>query len=243
MLLAGRRSIVKKSIIQVAREDGRTILTEVESKQLIGEAGIGVVDTRLAKSKKDAISIARDIGFPVALKIVSPDIIHKSDRGGVKLNLRNGAEVGRAYSEIMASVEGQKPRPAVHGVSVQPMAPAGVEVIMGMTKDAQFGPVLMFGLGGVLVEVVKDVSFRIVPIARRDARDMIEEIKGYPLLKGYRGQPPADTVALEDALLKVSRLVEQMPEIKELDLNPMFAYSNGVLAVDARVMLESLASN
>ncbi len=229
---------VKEKIIRLAREDGRTILTEVESKQLVGEAGIRVAEARLARTRKEAISIAKEIGFPVVLKIVSPDIVHKSDRGGVKLNLKNAAEVGRAYSDIMASVSRQEPAADVYGVSVQRMSPAGVEVIMGMTKDAQFGPVLMFGLGGVLVEVLKDVSFRVVPIVPRDAREMIEEIKGYPVLKGYRGQAPADISALEDTLLKLSDFVEQTPEIKELDLNPVFAYSDGVVAVDARVMLE-----
>ncbi len=229
---------VKEKIIRLAREDGRTILTEVESKQLVGEAGIRVVEARLARTKKEAISIAKEIGFPVVVKIVSPDIVHKSDRGGVKLNLKNAAEVGRAYSDIMTSVNGHKSGAVILGVSVQRMAPAGVEVIMGMTKDAQFGPVLMFGLGGVLVEVLKDVSFRVVPLVRRDATQMIEEIKGYPVLKGYRGQAPADISALEDTLLKLSDFVEQTPEIKELDLNPVFAYSDGVVAVDARVMLE-----
>jgi len=121
------------------------------------------------------------------------------------------------------------------------MAPPGVEVIVGMSKDVQFGPVLMFGLGGILVEVLKDVSFRIVPITRRDAAEMIREIKGYPLLEGYRGQEPADIAALEELMVKVSQFVEQNPEIKELDLNPIFAYGDSAIAVDARIILETPA--
>ncbi|MFW0859821.1 MAG: acetate--CoA ligase family protein [Dehalococcoidia bacterium] len=228
----------RNDIITAARKDGRTSLTEVESKEIISEAGIEVVESRLARTKKEAISIAREMGFPVVLKIVSPDIIHKSDSGGVKLGLSNVAAVGRAYSEIMASIKQKAPKSKVFGVSVQRMSPAGVEVIMGMAKDAQFGQVLMFGLGGVFVEVLKDVSFRIVPIVRRDARQMIQEIKGYPVLQGYRGQEPADITALEDTLLKLSSFIEGAPEIKELDLNPIFAYADGAIAADARVILE-----
>jgi acyl-CoA synthetase (NDP forming) len=178
------------------------------------------------------------MGFPVVLKIVSPDVIHKSDSGGVKLGLANAAQVGKAYSEILSAVKRHYPKAKIQGISVQKMARPGVEVIIGMTKDAQFGPVLMFGLGGILVEVLKDVSFRIVPLAKRDAREMIKEIKGYPLLEGYRGQEPADIPFLEDLILKVSDFVDKNPEIRELDLNPVFAYKNRAVAIDARVILE-----
>jgi acyl-CoA synthetase (NDP forming) len=225
-------------IIGRVRREGRVCLTEVESKQLIAEAGIAVAEARLAKSKAQAMAQAKEFGFPVVLKVVSADITHKSDVGGVKLGLKNAAEVGRAYGEIMDSVRHKEPQATVYGVSVQRMARPGVEVIMGMTKDAQFGAVLMFGLGGVFVEVLKDVSFRIVPIVRRDARQMIEEIKGYAVLKGYRGQEPANITALEEMLLKLSQFVESHPEIRELDLNPIFAYSDGALVVDARIILE-----
>ena len=228
----------RNGIISLARKEKRTALTEVESKQIIGEVGIEVVETKLARTKEEAISIAKQMGFPVALKIVSPDIIHKSDSGGVKLGLKNAADVGRAYSEIRATIKQKEPKAKIHGVSIQKMSRPGVEVIMGMTKDAQFGPVLMFGLGGVFVEVLKDVSFRIVPIVKRDANQMIEEIKGYPVLQGYRGQEPANIPALEDMLLRLSDFIEQTPEIKELDLNPILAYADGAVAVDARVILE-----
>ena len=228
-------------IITDALKNGRTALTEVESKQLVSEAGIPVIKTKLAKSKAEAIEISKKLGFPVVLKIVSPDIIHKSDIGGVKLNLANATQVGRAYAEIIAAAKKANKKADIQGVSVQKMAKPGVEVIMGMSKDAQFGPVLMFGLGGVFVEVLKDVAFRIVPLAKRDASQMIREIKGYPLLEGYRGQEPANITALEDLLLKLSTFVDETPQIKEMDLNPIFAYKNGAVAVDARVILESKA--
>jgi acyl-CoA synthetase (NDP forming) len=214
------------------------LLTEVESKQLVERAGIPVTKTKLARSKKEAISISKETGFPVVLKIVSPDVVHKSDSGGVKLGLANGAQVGRAYSEIMSSVRQKYPQAAIQGVSVQLMASPGTEVIVGMSKDPQFGPVLMFGLGGVLVEVLKDVSFRIVPVTKRDASEMIREIKGYPLLQGYRGQEAVDIASLEDIIVKVSQFIEQNPQIKELDLNPIFAYRDKAIAVDARIVLE-----
>ena len=226
-------------IIGKALKEKRTVLTEIESKQLVSEAGIPVVESKLAKSKAQAVSMSREIGFPVVLKVVSPDIIHKSDSGGVKLGLANAAQVGRAYTEIIAAAKRTDSKAKIHGVSVQKMAKPGVEVIMGMSKDAQFGPVLMFGLGGVFVEVLKDVAFRIVPLVRRDASQMIREIKGYPVLEGYRGQEPANIKILEDLLLKLSDFVDKTPEIKELDLNPILAYSDGAVAVDARVILES----
>ncbi len=227
-----------QQIIDEARSEGRTVLSEVEAKQVIKQAGISVVDTKLATSKEEAISISRRFGFPVALKIASPDIVHKSDAGGVKLGLETARQVGKAYEDILQAVRQKHPQARIQGVVVQKMARPGVEVIIGMSKDDQFGPVLMFGLGGILVEVLKDVSFRIVPLAERDAAEMIREIKGYPLLEGYRGQEAVDVSHLEELLLKVSEFVERNPEVKELDLNPIFAYSDGAVAVDARVVLE-----
>ena len=216
----------------------QNLLTEVESKELLKKAGIPVVEAKLARSKKEAVSLSREMGFPVVLKISSPDVVHKSDSGGVKLGLANAAQVGKAYSQIISSIKQAYPEARIDGVSVQTMAPPGVEVIVGMTKDPQFGPVLMFGLGGILVEVLKDVSFRIVPVSERDGREMIKEIKGYPLLQGYRGQKPASIPALEQLIVKVSQFVEKNPQIKELDLNPIFAYPDRAVAVDARIILE-----
>lgn len=229
---------MKERIIEEVRRSGRNILTEVESKLLLKEAGFPVVEARLATSPEEAAGRASELGFPVVLKVVSRDIAHKSDVGGVKLDLKNEEEVRRAYREIMEEVRRRAPQAEILGVSVQRMARPGVEVIVGMGKDAQFGPFLMFGLGGVFVEVLKDVSFRIVPITRRDAREMIREIRGFPLLQGYRGREPADLEALEDLLLKLSDFAEQNPEVREMDLNPVFARRDGVEIADARIILE-----
>jgi len=231
--------VTKPWIIETARSKGRTLLTEIESKEILKEAGISVSDTKLAASREEAISISKQFGFPVVLKIASPDIVHKSDAGGVQLGLRTSKQVGKAYDDILRAIIPKYPEAVIQGVSVQKMAHPGVEVIIGMSKDAQFGPVIMFGLGGILVEILKDVSFRIVPLTKRDAGEMIREIKGYPLLEGYRGQEPVDVSNLEEWLVKVSDFVERNPEVEEIDLNPIFAYSNDALAVDARIILEA----
>jgi len=224
-------------IIANARSQGRTVLTEIESKQLLVEAGISVAVATLARDAKEAAKTAEKAGFPVVLKIVSPDVTHKSDVGGVRLGLESATDVEAAFNEIVAAVKAAQPDANIEGVAVQKMASAGTEVIVGMSKDPQFGPVMMFGLGGILVEVLKDVAFRIVPLEPKDARQMIREIKGFPVLEGVRGQPPANVGALEQLILKTSAFVESHPEIEELDLNPVFVYPDGVLAVDARIVI------
>ena len=233
--------MVGQKIIEKAREEGRTLLTEIEAKELLKAAGISVIETKLATTKEQAVSISQQLGSPVALKIASADVVHKSDAGGVKLGLKTAVQVGKAYDDIMKSIKKAFPGAKIEGVSVQTMAKPGVEVIIGMSKDAQFGPVLMFGLGGILVEILKDVSFRIVPLLKSDAKEMIRDIKGFPLLQGYRGSEPVDVENLENMLLKVSEFVQKTPEVKELDLNPIFAYRDGAVAVDARVILEKAA--
>jgi len=230
---------VTAAIIDQARKHGRTLLTEVEAKQLLAEAGLPVVEARLAETRDEAVAIAGALGYPVALKVVSAQISHKSDVGGVRLGLGDAEAVGRAFDAIVQSAGKAVPDATIDGVSVQRMADPGIEVIAGMTTDPQFGPVLMFGLGGVLVEVLKDVAFRVVPITARDARQMIRDIQGFPLLQGYRGQQPADLDALEELLLKLSAFIEAHPDVAELDLNPVFAYPKGAVAVDARIALSS----
>jgi acyl-CoA synthetase (NDP forming) len=230
--------MTKNEILRQARKKNRTNLNEIESKEIIKSAGIPVVEAKLARTKAEAISLSKKMGFPVVLKIASSDVVHKSDSGGVRLGLANASQVSKAYSEILSAIRKNYPKAKIEGISVQKMAHPGIEVIIGMTKDEQFGPVLMFGLGGILVEVLKDVSFRIVPLTKRDANQMIKEIKGYPLLEGYRGQEPADIPFLEALMLKVSDFIDKNPEVKELDLNPVFAYKDGAVAVDARVILE-----
>ena len=225
-------------IVEAARRAGRTLLSEVESKQLLGEAGIPVVPTRLATSREEAVRIAEEIGLPAVLKVISPDVTHKSDVGGVKVGLETADQVSSAYDSIMSSTRAAAPTASIEGVSVQSMAEPGVEVIVGATRDPQFGHVVMFGLGGVLVEMLRDVSMRLVPVEQRDARAMIREIKGLPLLQGYRQYPPCDLDSLEEVILGLSRFLEEHPEVRELDLNPVLCYPKGLVAVDARVVLE-----
>jgi len=230
----------KLSIFDQLKKEGRSILTEFESKRILRQVGVPVVETKLAKTQKEAISLSQKMGFPVALKIASPDVIHKSDSGGVRLSINRVAEVKKAYDDILKRVGKQYPRAVIHGVSVQKMVRPGTEVIVGVSKDPQFGPVVMFGLGGIFVEMLKDVSFRVIPVERRDAQEMIKEIKGYPLLEGYRGREPANIPALVEIILKLSKWIEQNPQIKELELNPIFAYRDKAVAIDARMILERL---
>jgi acetate---CoA ligase (ADP-forming) subunit beta len=231
--------VASHQIVEQACQQGRTLLSEIESKQILHDLGIATAVGQLATSEDEAVRLAAAIGFPVVLKLAASDITHKSDVGGVQLNLHYAEAVRHAYRTILQNAAEQAPGAQIDGVTVQPMAKPGVEVIIGMSKDATFGPVLMFGLGGVLVEVLKDVAFRIVPLSQRDAAEMIREIKGLPLLQGHRGTPAADLAALERILLTLSEFVMQTSAIKEIDLNPVYAYAQGALAVDARIILEA----
>ena len=226
-------------IVENATRQGRTLLTETESKQILQDIGIATALGQLVTSEDDAARVAAEIGFPVVLKVSSHDIVHKSDVGGVALQLRSAEDVRQAYQRIHHDVAAKAPAANIDGITVQPMARPGVEVIIGMSKDATFGPVLMFGMGGVLVEILQDVAFRIVPLSPRDAEDMLHDIKGLPLLQGYRGAPPANLQALSAILLTLSDFVAATPAIKEIDLNPVYAYDDSALAVDARIILEA----
>ncbi len=224
-------------IIESARKDGRLILTELESKELLRSLGIPTTEMRLATSREEAVSMSEEIGYPTVLKISSPDITHKSDAGGVKVDLKDADEVAAAYDAIMTSCRQGFPQAAIEGVTVQNMAAPGLEVIVGLATDPQFGPVMMFGLGGVWVELLEDVSFKLVPLSRSDAKKAVREIRAARLLDGFRGSLPVDTGALEDILLRVSDFAEKTPAVAEMDLNPIFAYPDGAVAVDARVIL------
>ncbi|MFX1256701.1 MAG: acetate--CoA ligase family protein [Promethearchaeota archaeon] len=215
------------------------VLTEFESKELLQEIGIIVPSQSLTLTKEETISAAEKIGFPVVLKLMAEDIVHKSDTGAVKLNVRSKEEVEHAFDELM-----EIPSQTEKKISVQKMAKEPItELIIGMTTDAQFGPALMFGIGGILVELLEDVSFRIAPITEYDAKEMIHEIKGFPILNGYRGKPKADIDAIVDVLLKVSDLVIKHEEIYEMDLNPVFIYEKGIICVDARIILKKIENN
>ena len=225
-----------------ARAEGRLILTEEESKAILNEQGIRTTTPTLATSADQAATAAQDIGFPVVMKVASRDITHKSDVGGVRLGLSTADEARAAYDEIVASAKAAEPAASIDGVTVQPQAPGGgMEVIIGMTRDHQFGPVVMFGLGGIAVEVLEDVAFRIAPLTTRDARAIISEIKGYPLLTGHRSTRPVDLEALAGVIETVSAFVDATPGLAEMDLNPVLAYSDGAVAVDARMVLTSEA--
>jgi acyl-CoA synthetase (NDP forming) len=177
------------------------------------------------------------MGYPVVLKIVAPEIVHKTEVGGVRVNLADAAEVRRGYDQILLGARTARPDAVPSGVMVQAMVQRGRELIVGMTRDPVFGAVVMFGLGGILVEVLRDVSFRIAPFGREDARCMMREIRGARLLDAVRGWPPADRGAVEDVLLRIARLVIDCPEIAELDVNPLMAMPGGAVAADARVIL------
>ena len=223
------------SIIAFAAAAGRDFLFEDEAGAVLAAAGIAVAPCRTVRSEREAVQAAEEIGYPVVLKVRSALIRHKSDLGGVALDLQDAGAVERAYREILSRAAAVDREAAVN---VQPMAPpGGVEVIVGLLTDPQFGPVLMFGLGGIFTEVLNDVCFRMVPVTADDVREMIASIRGARLLDGYRGRPAADRRALEELMLAVSDLASAHPEIKEMDLNPVVVYAHGLQVLDVRVSL------
>ncbi len=226
-----------REILESARREGRKFLLEHESKELISLYGIPVTKVKLSKSEEEAVQAAEEIGYPVVLKIVSPQVIHKSDVGGVIVNLKNEEEVRKAYREILENVRSKVPEAEIVGILVQEFAPPGLELIIGLTRDPQFGPTVMFGLGGIFVEVFEDVSFRVAPLTEEDAEGMLREIKGYKLLLGYRGSEPVDLESLKRAIVRVGDIGVENSEIAEMDLNPVIAYPDGIKVVDARIIL------
>ena len=225
-------------IFEHARIEGRKFLLEFEAKTVCKDYGIPVTKLKIAKTAEQAGKYSKEIGYPTVFKIISPDVIHKFDVGGVILNINNKKEAKNAFNQIIENVKKHNRNAKIYGVLVQEMVPSSTEVIVGSIKDSQFGPTLMFGFGGTYVELMKDVSFRIAPIDEDDAKEMISEVKAYPILTGYRGQPPADINALTNILLNTSKLIMDYQEIKELDLNPVIIYEKGAKTVDARIILE-----
>ena len=231
-------SVKVNEIFEKAKAEGRSFLLEYEAKTVCKEYGIPITELKIAKTAEEAAKFSEEIGYPTVLKIISPDVIHKFDVGGVILNVNSSEDAKNAYNKIVENVKKHKPDAKIDGVLVQEMAPSATEVIVGAIKDAQFGPTLMFGLGGTFVEIMKDVSFRIAPIKEDDARQMISEVKAYPILLGYRGQPPRDIDTIVKIILNTSRMVMEHQDIKELDLNPVIVYEKGAKTVDARIILE-----
>jgi acyl-CoA synthetase (NDP forming) len=226
-----------KTIIGEHKKAGKKFLGDREIKTILSYYGIPIVHEGVAQSVNEVKKVSESIGYPVALKIISPDIVHKTEAQALKLNLKNSGEVEKACSDLLAKVQAYKHDVKFEGYLIQEMVEDGIETIVGLHHDPTFGPVLMFGLGGVWVELLKDISFRVIPIERSDAVDMVEEIKGSRLFKGFRGRSPLDTDSLYDILLSVSRLGLELKEVKELDLNPVFLREKGAVVADCRIFI------
>ena len=225
------------AVFEAARKDNRNFLYEHEAKKLFGLYGMPVTKIHVSKTEDEAVKAAKKIGFPIVLKIVSPQILHKSDAGGVIVGVKDEQGIRDGFKKIIANAKNYKADAEITGVLVQEMAPKGTEIIVGSTTDPTFGPTIMFGLGGIFVEILKDVSFRVVPIDEADAMEMLDEIKAKKILDGARGMPPSDRKTLADILVKTSRMLEECPEVKELDMNPILAYPDGAKIVDGRVIM------
>ena len=229
-----------KQIMDRAKKEGRTFLPEPEAHEVLKAYGFPVLKSQLVTNVEEAIASAQEIGYPVVLKIVSPHILHKVDVGGVKVNIKTKAELRKTYKELLSNVKNNMPDADIWGVFVQKMAETGKETIIGMNRDPHFGPILLFGLGGIYVELFKDVSFRIAPLRELGARRMIRQIRGYKMFEEFRGELPSDTEAIQECLQRLSQLVIDCEEIDELDINPLIVYQegNGAVVVDARILLK-----
>jgi acetyl coenzyme A synthetase (ADP forming)-like protein len=235
------RDAVQK-VFEAVRAEGRVSVGEAESRTVAQAYALRLPQSKLAASPDEAVSVAGEIGYPVVLKIASPDILHKTDVGGVKVSLNNATDVRDAFDLIVYRASRYVPDARIWGCLVQEMMPSGgIEVLVGMSRDPQFGPLVTFGLGGILVEALKDVTFRVAPFGREDAEEMLDEIRSRSLLRGVRGQPPADREAIVDTLLRINQLVTDFPEIVEMDINPLMVYERGqgAVALDMRLVLKS----
>ncbi len=232
-------STIVNKVIKAARMDNRVVLLSTEAADVVEAYGIPVPPNKLAVNADKAVEYAEKLGYPVVLRVVSPDILHKTDVGGVALNLNSSIDVKTAFDQMMTSVNKFIPHARIYGAMVYHMIPRGREMIIGMSQDVQFGPLLMFGLGGIYVNFLKDVSFRLAPLTDHEATEMMEDTKAYTLLKGIRGEDPSDISALKDMILRVSQLVSDFPEIVEMDINPVIVYKagEGAYALDVKITL------
>jgi acetyl coenzyme A synthetase (ADP forming)-like protein len=227
-----------RSVLDTVKSEGRTALMEIEAAAVFRAYGLPLAESILTGDQEEAVQAAEKLSYPVVLKIASPDILHKTDAKGVKVGISNPTEVRTAFAEILANAKAYNAEATIAGILVQKMAPkGGTEVIFGAIKDAAFEQTIMFGLGGIFVEVLKDVTFRVAPISVAEAKSMVMEINAYPIIKGARGEKPRDQEALADALSRLSQLTIDFPEIKELDANPVLLYEKGMIVVDARIIL------
>jgi acetyl-CoA synthetase (ADP-forming) len=226
-----------QEILNTAVENKRKILTVQESKSILKTEGFPVNPTGFGRNLEELIAEGNKVGFPVVIKVSSEDIVHKSDVGGVITDIRSVEELKTQFEIMSTKIQQNYPEANVEGYIIEKME-SGIELLVGSTHDPMFGPILAFGLGGIYVEVLKDVVFRLIPIEREDAAEMISEIKATKILDGIRGQPPIDKKALVELLIKTSELIHKYPQIEELDLNPVFATDEGVTVVDARIILK-----
>ena len=228
-----------KKILEGAVADNRDTLGDIEGRAVLDAYGIRTIQSFVAKDAGECVKAADKTGYPLVMKLVSPDILHKTEAGGVKVGIKNGEQARAAFGEIVASAKKYKPDATITGVQVQTQIEKATEVIIGVNKDPQFNHLLMFGLGGIFVEVLKDVSFRVIPVTDTDADEMLDEIKGARILKGFRNIPASDTDAVRDVLLRISQLCSDFPQIKEMDINPLMVFEKGkgALAVDVRIAL------
>jgi len=226
-----------KKIIGDAISSGRKSLLEPDALELLKAFGIPVSEYIIVHDAAEAKDAADKIGYPVVLKVVSRDILHKTEAGGVMAGLKNAQEVEDSFNEMIFELSDHYATAKIEGFLIERMVDKGVEVIVGGVRDAQFGPAVMFGIGGVIVELLKDVSFRLAPVTKEECLEMVKEIKAYPLLTGYRGSGIVNLDAISDVIIKIGSIMEELEEIKEMEINPLIAYPDGVIAVDARIML------
>ncbi len=226
-----------QEIISNAKRAGLTNLPQDDALRILTDYGLPVIKTETASSREEAVAVAKRIGFPVAMKIISPDVVHKIDIGGVKLDLNTDQDITEAYDEVLKNVKARIPNARIEGVLLQEYLTGGTETIIGIHRDPKFGPLLMFGLGGIYVEAYRDVSFRLAPIRELSADNMISQIRGSKILQGFRGQPPADTKAIAECIERLSQLSVELPDVAELDVNPLVAFATGCKALDARVII------
>ncbi len=231
---------ITRSVLNRTREAGRVTIGDAEAREILEAYGLKIPRSEIAATPQDAVAVATDIGYPVVLKIASPDILHKTDVGGVKVGLNSPSDVQDAFELMVYRAQRYVPEARIWGCLVQEMAPqGGLEVLVGMNRDPQFGPLVTFGLGGIYVETLKDVTFRIAPFSRQEAWQMLKEIRAHALLDGVRGNPPVDKEAIVDTLLRMGQLVQDFTEIAEFDINPLIVYPEGMgaLAIDMRLVL------
>ncbi len=228
-----------QKLLEHVLSEGRKNLLEPEAYEVLSSYSIPICPYKVVDSIEEAESAANSIGYPIVLKIISPDIIHKSDVGGVRIGIKDDQQLKEDYTSLLNDVREKAPNARIIGVLVEKMAPKSVEVVVGMLRDPTFGPAVMFGLGGVLIEIMKDVIFRITPVSKEEAIDMIKKVKGYPLLSGFRGSKPLDVDTIADVICNVSRISIENPVIDQVDLNPVIVYEKGLVVVDARIILKT----